>query len=101
MKARQLDLTTPGNGGLPTPPACYVCGRDVKEVPIREQMEAQRAMCVPVWIASPGASAKHPAGLVRHSYCEPGTERWAKHLAPDDERGNMIARMYGLEGGAR
>lgn len=46
---------------------CYVCNRAVEEVPIREQLAAQRGMNIRVSIGP---------NLYRHSYCAPGTERW-------------------------
>lgn len=73
-------LGAENNGGMAAPPSCFVCTREVAHVPMETRMMARRDMNVAVWILSPGVSMKHPSGLVRHSYCAPGTERWAKHM---------------------
>jgi hypothetical protein len=65
---------------------CYVCKRPVEPVSLAEQLEARRAMNVPVWLLSPGIKAEHPDGIVRHSYCAAGSERWKQSLtdSPSD-----------------
>lgn len=74
---------------------CYVCRRDVHAVTVREQLEKRRAMNTPVWILSPGVQKKYPHGIVRHSYCAPGTDRWARHLGTG-KRDSWWGRIFGF-----
>ena len=77
---------------------CYVCLKPVKSVDLRTQLEAQRTMNVAVWIASPCAA--HPDGIVRHSYCVPGSERWTEAMADGrtlSDRDKFWVRIFTVE----
>lgn len=67
---------------------CFVCERDVAFVPLVDDLEAQRKMNVPVWVGP---------DKVRHSYCAPGTIRWARHMNPEDPREREWLRRFGFD----
>lgn len=63
---------------------CYVCGGDIKDVPLEERLRARRSKNVPVILSEP--CEKYPEGLGRHSYCVPGGERWFTHTPARSKR---------------
>lgn len=80
--------------GLREFPPCFVCGERVRDVPVEERARARRSMNVPVVVAEPGHE-KHPDGLVRHSYCEPGTRRWAQAQGTQ-KKAREWCRLFGF-----
>lgn len=64
---------------------CYVCHEDVRAVPVEMRMMARREMNVPT-----GSGPN-----LRHSYCAPGSDRWAAHLGTS-KRDRFWAHIFGF-----
>jgi hypothetical protein len=65
---------------------CFVCGEPIRDVPVERRLAASRAMNVRVSVGP---------GLDRHSYCAPGTDRWAEHLGTG-ARDRFWAHVWGF-----
>jgi hypothetical protein len=68
--------------------ACYVCHGEIKARSLIEQVGARRSLNVRVSIG---------AGLERHSYCAPGTERWMEAMRDGrqlSDRDAFYIRMF-------